>query len=87
MEDLIVRHVAWCCTEFSVALDNLVDRFQEIFFRGNLAAGADSKHASLGTHRPVIWGEYILFQSVSSRQIENKRGANLPNFSTSWIRT
>lgn len=49
--NLIVSHITWCCTEFSVALDNFVNGFEEIFFGGHFTSGPDCKHTSFRTNR------------------------------------
>lgn len=49
--NLIVSHVARCCAEFSVRLDDFVDSFEEIFFSCHLSTGTNGKHAGFCTYR------------------------------------
>lgn len=49
----IVSHVTWCSTEFSVALDDFVHSFQEIFLGGHLATCSNGEHASLSANGPT----------------------------------
>lgn len=51
--DLVVSHITWSCTEFSIALDNFVDSFEEIFFCCHFASGTNGKHTSFCAHRPI----------------------------------
>jgi hypothetical protein len=44
----VIHHVFWCSAELLVALDDLVNRIQEVLFCYCFSASTDSIHASLG---------------------------------------
>ena len=51
---LVVHHILGCCTEFLVALDDLIDSIEEVLFCHRFPAGTDGIHPSFCANTPYI---------------------------------